>query len=242
MFRYDHLQFRYEPFPIGLARPVLADDHYQRLLTSYPPLELFKNIPKLGNKYSLSERFHPDQYRQFIGSQQDWRELHDWIKSQAFIKEVMETLVAHHIDLGYRDPNRLGPWKRLREWLRGGNLSTRFEFSMLPADGGHIMPHTDAPAKIVTLILSMVGEGEWSEEYGGGTEVNWPLDPTRSYNQLNRQADWDEVKTLHTFPFTPNQVVIFVKTFNSWHSVPPMRGEGSTAMRRTLTINIERQH
>jgi hypothetical protein len=32
---------------------------------------------------------------------------------------------------------------------------------------------------------------------------------------------------------------MFVKTFNSWHSVRPMTGAGSEAMRRTLTINIE---
>ena len=38
---------------------------------------------------------------------------------------------------------------------------------------------------------------------------------------------------------TLNQCVVFVKTFNSLHSVPPMRGKGSKAMRRTLTINIE---
>jgi hypothetical protein len=30
-----------------------------------------------------------------------------------------------------------------------------------------------------------------------------------------------------------------VKTFNSWHSVRPMTGIGSDALRRTLTINIE---
>ena len=36
-----------------------------------------------------------------------------------------------------------------------------------------------------------------------------------------------------------NQAVMFVRTFNSWHSVRPMLGTGSPAMRRSLTINIE---
>ena len=44
---------------------------------------------------------------------------------------------------------------------------------------------------------------------------------------------------IDTFEFTPNQGVIFVKTFNSWHSVRPMTGKGSKLMRKTLTINIE---
>jgi hypothetical protein len=47
------------------------------------------------------------------------------------------------------------------------------------------------------------------------------------------------MQVLDTYPFTPNQAVVFVKTFNSWHSVRPMQGIGSPAMRKTLTINIE---
>jgi hypothetical protein len=51
---------------------------------------------------------------------------------------------------------------------------------------------------------------------------------------------FDEVETLATLPFEPNQCVVFVKTFNSWHAVEPMRGTGSGAMRKTLTVVIVR--
>ena len=47
------------------------------------------------------------------------------------------------------------------------------------------------------------------------------------------------MEVLDTFDFTPNQAVVFVKTDNSWHCVRPMKGQGSDAMRKTLTINIE---
>jgi hypothetical protein len=47
------------------------------------------------------------------------------------------------------------------------------------------------------------------------------------------------MEVLHTYPFQPNQVIVFVKTFNSWHSVRPMTGTGSKHLRKTLTINIE---
>ncbi len=110
---------------------------------------------------------------------------------------------------------------------------------MLPADGGHILPHTDSPSKIVTLIVSMLHEEEWNSAFGGGTDVNRPKDVHLSFNQLNDQANFEEMTVLDTFEFTPNQAVIFVKTFNSWHSVRPMTGKGSGAMRKTLTINIE---
>jgi hypothetical protein len=56
---------------------------------------------------------------------------------------------------------------------------------------------------------------------------------------MNRQLEFDQVEKVSSYAFEPNQCLIFVKTFNSLHSVGPMNGSGSSAMRRTLTINIE---
>ena len=117
-------------------------------------------------------------------------------------------------------------------------LEARFDFSALPADGGNLPPHTDAPTKIVTMIVSILEDGEWDEAIGGGTDVNWPKDDTATFNQMNRVAGFDEMEVLDTYPSTPNQCVEFVKTFNSWHSVAPMTGPPGK-LQRTLTINIE---
>ena len=246
-FSYNNLDFRYEPFPIGLAKPIMDPAQYQQFVDNYPPLELFKYIPKVGKKYSLSERFHSRQYKQFIESSPLWRELHRWIKSDDFIYGVLDALRQRHLDLGFRRPPSLAKrtLKRTKDLARGrfgraaSSLSSRFEFSMLPADGGSVTPHTDAPAKIVTLIISMIGNGEWDPAFGGGTDLNRPKDKSLVFNPMNLQAEFEEMQVLDTFEFTPNQAVIFVKTFNSWHSVRPMTGQGADAMRKTLTINIE---
>jgi hypothetical protein len=246
LFSYDHLQFRYEPFPIGIAKPAIAEDLYRELVASYPPRELFAYLPKVGHKYSLSEKYNGEAYARFIRSSAPWRELHAWIKSDAFVPRVMEVLKTHHIDLGQKPlSGTKRTLKAVRNLARGRRrplpprLSTRFEFSMLPADGGYIMPHTDSPSKIVTLIVSMARDGEWNPAVGGGTDVNRPRDVRLAFNRMNEQAEFDEMEVLDTFEFTPNQVVLFVKTFNSWHSVRPMTGTGSPLMRKTLTINIE---
>lgn len=246
MFSYDHLEFRYEPYPIGIAKPAIAEDLYRELLDSYPPQELFAYLPKVGHKYSLSEKYNGDAYRRFIQSHPRWRELHAWIKSDRFIPAVMDALKAHHIDLGHKQVSgSKRALKSIRNAVRGRQrslpprLSTRFEFSMLPADGGYILPHTDSPTKVVTLIVSMVDDAEWDPAFGGGTDVNRPKDVRHAFNRMNGQAAFDEMDVLDTFEFTPNQVVLFVKTFNSWHSVRPMTGKGSPRMRKTLTINIE---
>lgn len=246
-FSYDQLQFQYEPFPIGLAKPIMEDSIYQELIEQYPPVEIFKSLPKIGSKFSLSERYHSKEYQNFIESNPVWREFHRWIKSDAFINEIMDVLRKHHIDLGYGLPPPSAA-KRVRKFIKSlsrgqipasTKLQSRFEFSMLPAAGGHVLPHSDAPAKIVTLIVSMVREGEWDPAFGGGTDVNRPKSDLLSFNQLNRNASFEDMEVLNTFDFTPNQAVIFIKTFNSWHSVRPMTGMNSTAMRKTLTINIE---
>jgi hypothetical protein len=46
------------------------------------------------------------------------------------------------------------------------------------------------------------------------------------------------MEVLETFEFLPNTGVVFVKTFNSWHSVRPIQGPSDGTMRRNLVINI----
>ncbi len=244
---FDHLRFRYEPYPIGIARPVFDDALYAELVERYPPLGAFAYLPKVGHKYSLSEKFNGDAYHRFLRSEPLWRDFHGWIKSEAFLVEVMDVLRAHGIDLGYQTQPPAGRrlLKSLKRVLRPSQkprtrrLSARFEFSMLPADGGSVLPHTDLPSKIVTIIVAMVAPGEWDPAIGGGTDVNRPFDPRQIFNRLNARGRFEDMETLETYPFQPNQAVMFVKTFNSWHSVRPMTGAGSKAMRKTLTINIE---
>jgi hypothetical protein len=47
------------------------------------------------------------------------------------------------------------------------------------------------------------------------------------------------MEVVETYPFVPNQAIIFVKTHNSWHSVEPIRAGNAQLLRRSLTINIE---
>lgn len=247
-FSLDNLKLRYEPFPIGLAKPIMSEDEYRKYLESYPPIELFEYIPKVGHKYCLSEKYNPEKYHAWIEGHPEWKEFHRWIKSDEFVWSVMDELKKHHIDLGFK-PRSGG--KRLQKqvknvlagkWWKGEErLSARFEFSMLPADKGCVTPHTDNTDKIVTIVVSMARPEEWDPTYGGGTEVSRHKQPELSFNRMNGKAEFEEMEELDTFQFEPNQCVLFIKTFNSWHCVRPMHGPAD-AMRRTLTINIESSH
>lgn len=245
----DRLELRYEPFPIGLIRPILPNDCYLSYVDAYPPPHLFRPFPKVGNKSLLSEKFNRDGYFDWIRNRPIWKDFYHWIKSDDFIYGVLNMLREQYIDLGFPDRSmqaRFG--RRMRRLLRGRSwrgedgLSARFDFSIMPADGGLLLPHTDNPEKIITLVISMVRPGEWSPDLGGGLDINRPRSPELAFNHLNRKAGFADMDILHTFEFAPNQGILFVKTFNSWHSVRPMTATGSTALRRTLTINIEKRN
>jgi hypothetical protein len=251
-FSYDHLRFRYEPFPIGLARPLMDESLYEELLENYPPLELFNSHMEYGKddiKYALTEKLNPKRYYRFIRSTPTWRDFHAWVTKGNFVREVLATLKQHNIDLDCEYQNRAQRiTARLKNLTRGQlcahqpPLMARFEFSALPANGGMVVPHTDARRKLATFVVSMVRDGEWDRRYGGGLDINRPRDPRRNYNQVNHHAGFGEMEVIETFEFMPNQAVLFIKTFNSWHSVRPMTGAGSTAFRKTLTINIMRRY
>ena len=248
MLSFNNAKFRYEPYPIGVASGVFEQQFYKQLVETFPPVELFSFMPLLGNKYSLSEVNNPDKYHEYVRTTPAWNEFHRWLKREEFPGEILAMLRGHKIDLDL--PSRAaangGGSSRLKRLVLGDPgapppvLSARFEFSMLPAHGGFIKPHTDSPQKIITLVVAMLEKGEWNPAFGGGTDVLRPKDITNNFNFKNNYLEFDEVETLTTFEYQPNQCVIFIKTFNSLHAVRPMTAQGGQLMRKTLTVNIEK--
>ena len=244
---FSNVSFLYDPYPIGIASPVIEDDLYKEMILEFPPIDIFRQSDHHGRKYLLSLKNHRKEFQDYVASRAVWREFFSFLKSNDFIFKTIDMLRDNGIDLGMtRQSMSLGgrSLTSLRHLLTGHlpspppALTARLEFSVLPADGGKLLPHTDTAKKVVTLVVSMVEEGEWNPEFGGGTEVMKPKDMKKNFNFLNQQLEFEEVDTVKVFEFKPNQAVVFVKTFNSLHGVKPMTGVGSEQMRRTLTINI----
>src|SRR5262249_22832834 len=157
----------------------------------------------------------------FIAGNPVWNRFHSWLKSDAFIRQTVDFLVANNIDLQlkhcFESPlTRMG--KRLRQGrfpTPGPRLRSRFEFSVLKADGGEVAAHPDTPKKIITLVLSMIRDGEWEPRFGGNLDINRPTDSAYAFNWKNRIVPWDKLEIVETIPFVANQCMIFVKTFNS---------------------------
>lgn len=246
MLNFDNIRFDYDPYPIGLARRALAPGFYEELIDTFPDDRIFVSKDFNGVKYSLSQLNNKSGYYDHLRKHGVWSRFYRYIKSEGFIADTLTMLKANKVDLRLANTAfRERAIKRFRAFKKGSpqphfpKLRSRFEFSSMPITGGSIRPHTDHPSKVVTMVIPILRENEWQEEYGGGTSVVWPKDRSRSFNLANSYLDFDEVDCLRTYPFEPNQCLVFVKTYNSWHAVWPMTGNDPSILRRTLTINIE---
>ena len=250
MLNYNKVEMRYEPYPLAVLRPALDVSFYNRLADSFPDESLFGTLPKFPYKLSLSEKWAPDNYARFLRENRDWNGFHAWVKSDEFIRKTIAFLTENHVDLPLSEAFETGSQKMKRLFKsvkqghlpsRGLKLRSRFEFSSLKADGGIVEPHTDAPQKVITLVFSMIKDGEWNVAFGGGLDINRAKDNRYAYNWLNKVVPWDSIELVDTVPFVPNQCTVFVKTHNSLHSVRKMTQKGSKALRKSVTVVIERE-
>jgi hypothetical protein len=247
MIQLNRMNFDYVPFPIGVLDNAVEKEKYEKLVDAFPAPELFQFKKELGNKYSLSELNNRENYFKFVKGNPIWTDFYEYVKSPKFIESVIKTLRDNNLKLGLEaceiKQKTVGQndsiLTKIADRLSGKPyLSSRFEFSMLNADGGYLLPHTDSPTKVITLVQTIVKPGEWDRSYGGGTAINKPLDDKKYFNFLNEQLKFEEVSTLKTVEFEANQCMLFIKTFNSFHSVATVKGP-KDKLRRTLTINIE---
>jgi len=252
LFNYQNFAFDYDPFPLGVAQQFVDTEHYRCLVEHFPQTDMFGIFfDKSSYKKTLSELYNPSAYHHFIRQTPVYLEFYEYIKSPDFIHHVLNCFEQNYVMLNLSNSRIISSSAPLKEGFisrlemlrnkirKDKALRARFEFSALPSDGGSVRPHTDAPEKLITLVLSILKEGEWNPAWKGGTDVLKPKDIRRNYNFNNTYFDFDECEVIKTVEYVPNQCILFLKTFNSLHSVPPLQNKGGNEFRRTLTINIE---
>ena len=167
MLRYDNISFDYEPYPIGLGLPAFDPELYQELVATFPTLEDFVSKESKGVKYSLSAHNNRRGYFAHLKKNRAWQQFYDYVTGDLFIADALKMLRAHNIDLGLGNS---GFKKRMVERAKAfhkrapmphfSKLSSRFEFSAMPETGGSILPHTDNPSKVITMVVSILEDGE----------------------------------------------------------------------------------
>jgi hypothetical protein len=117
-------------------------------------------------------------------------------------------------------------------------MRTTFQFSLLPRDAS-VIPHADAPRKLVSLLLYF-SDPEWEEAWGGGTEFYVPLDAARARSwSPTQRIPFEEFKSIGTTGFTGNRLAGFVRSANSYHGVPAVRCPADRT-RKALLVNLKK--
>lgn len=222
-FSFRNVAFAREPYVIGATQEVLTPAAYAELVANFPSdITQYRKFDGGDEKYSLSERNNPEIYEQVVAKSPVWSAFHQYIKSPGFREKILRVLKSHKVPLEL-DPT---------------TLTSRFEFSMLPANGGLLRPHTDILTKAVTLIIP-IDDGTWQPAWGGGTDVLVPNLGVEAARGHEYELPLSEFTKATTYDFIPNQCVVFIKSQDSWHSVGPLQGPDGQ-WRKSLTINIER--
>ena len=249
MLTFANAQMRYDPYPLAIINPAMDRNAYAELVDNFPHISLFGKLSKFDYKVSLSEKFNPSNYHQFIAANKPWNKFHSWVKSDDFIRQVGGFLKSRSIDLGLEDYTRsFGE--------RVGDLVKRLARGRLPSLGQRLeeLFRVFRPQGGRRRGGASYGRPSQDRDAGHDNDQGWRMAPpisavdlistVRPMMPINltgriQIVPWDKIEVVETVPFVPNQCMIFVKTFNSLHSVKPMRGKGSEALRKSVTIVLE---
>ena len=219
-----------------LPRPL-----YEALDASFPddPERFRANSEgKLGLRSSEA----PSAFDALCREHREWRELIGALSHDDFVLDVRRALVPALVRArgiaGHKrwlnDTDRRVSNVPPRYWLFEPVRAT-FQLSRMPA-GAEVLPHTDAPRKLVSLVLYF-SDPDWRPEWGGATEF-FAAPPGLAAGATERVA-FDRLEPLRRADFRPNRLVGFVRSPDSWHGVRPLACPTGRA-RRALLINLKR--
>lgn len=220
----------------------LPPGQYQSLLESFPAAESFPETIE-GNKKRLNSRTSSGAFKEYCRTHPAWAQLFEQLSAGPFLADLYATVQEPLRQARSRFGSR--PWRLTGKGAGGilGRLLARrikvtFEFSRL--ESGSIVPaHTDAPEKLVTMMLYFP-DPDWKESYGGGTVFYRPKSPALRRNWSNYRVPFEDLSAVAVNQFIPNRLCIFIKSKDSYHGLPAITCPEGMA-RNSLNINIFRQ-
>lgn len=213
MLSLKKLTVRHEPFPMGVAADVFEPTVYQQLVDNFPPLLLANRCgtDKHGLKFSIAEEFEPKRYFGFLRAVPIWQKFYDYTQSDEFFTHVFDTM------------------DRAQVAIPGGGYCSRFEFSFVPADGGIVTPHRDAPPKVIAFVIPFTPD--WQSEWGGTTDMLETDKDAKDYG-----VAYDDCRPVLQVPFVSNTANFLKRTDKSWHGVKCHGPAGK--FRKSITLNV----
>lgn len=246
-----------DPFFIFEFGNVFDRNVYDELNAHFPKKAVFPATwVDRGGKSHMNSKM--PEFAEFTRKTPIWQKLYESFSEPEVVQKFYE--LAHSVP-SERPASENRPWKltektfsgpfrkplaklnRLQHNLRGYTPARlTFEFSYLEA-GCYIPPHTDVAGKLISLMIYFPDK-DVDYSSGAGTEFY------RGKNKTSAQSGWktgmmddkasseffEKHEIFYTSDFTPNKLVGFVKSSNSWHGLKKLQLPPN-ATRRSLNIN-----
>tara|TARA_B100001057_G_C22827222_1_gene941904 strand:+ start:956 stop:1690 length:735 start_codon:yes stop_codon:yes gene_type:complete len=233
--------FEYEPYPYGYFNDILDIDFYRSLCNEFPEKNDLKiaedkkkyNLNKF-NKFSLTN--DDKEFNSIIKKKPSFKKLYEYLDSEDFISKISDILIENNIDLQLQ-------YYFKKFFVRKRKYNIFFEFSSIPCDGGFILPHTDAPKKVMTFIIPIIKDEEKDIENFEkiGTSILAMSDNKFSFNYFNKTIKYENTLEKKYVNFSRNNMLMFIKTYNSLHSVGPIQPlNPSIKFRNSITFSLRK--
>lgn len=248
----------FDPFFIFEVHDLFDRDTYDQLDSQFPEKPMFPAVwHDRGGKYHMNSKM--PEFDRFLDRAPIWRQLYGRLSDPLVVERLYQLARAVPSERPARETK---PWRldsraepngfarkavtqlrRLTGSVAGYTpVRLTFEFSYLESNC-YIPPHTDVPGKLISLMIYFPDAGVQYPP-GAGTEFYRGKDQSAAQDawrvgMLEDEAMktfFDRHEVFYTSEFTPNKLVGFVKSSNSWHGVRPLTLPAN-ATRRSLNIN-----
>jgi len=235
-YQIANAQVRPYPFPHFYLQPVFPEAFYRRVLETMPDTEALTPINEYGTVGRIDEKtgemvksgFEPryladlqvlevEEQASFGEASDTWHSIGAWLLGTRF-----RDLIIGKFMPGIRE--RFGANARLVTSVEARFVRDMTDYS--------IMPHTDTPKKLVSLLFYMPADDSMSAL---GTSVYVPKDPALRCDGKKRHP-FEQFRKVTTAGFLPNSLFAFLKTDQAFHGVEVIKREA--VERNLLLYNI----
>jgi hypothetical protein len=232
-YQIANAPLRTYPYPHFYVPQVFPEDYYREIQAGLPRTEVLTPIHETGMVGILDKQtgelkpvYEPryiadlavlEEDEERAGRGQLWQGMSSWLLADGFRDFIIDKFRAGIVE-------RFGADARLATRVDGRFVRDFTEYK--------ILPHTDQPQKLVSLLFYLPGDGSLARH---GTALYRPLDASFRCEGKGRYP-FERFSKVATMGFMPNALFAFLKTDRSFHGVEPI-GE-SNVERNALLYNI----
>lgn len=221
MINLKNSKIFYDPYPHALFQNVFETEFYSNLCNEFPEASNFERFDYDKQKNLKQKKFvlndNSSLFARTIKNRKNIKKLYNYLSSEKFKNIIIEYLEKNSITLQKTYPSNIFMKIFDRKKKKFG-----FEFSMISTDGGFIKPHTDGADKLISFVIPILSDENFSRVVNSETSILKPTEDKYKYNYLNKTVPFEATELVKKISFNKNQIFLFIKTHNSLHSVGPM--------------------